>query len=108
MTLDYVVATGRSWCTRSRGQHPLVACAHQDVTGTELGDSLLFERPRPHALAFWTGTRPRVVGVSPSIVPFVYFKRAAAARSPRSRDGRSNVPAFEFKSTRRGVSDPDP
>ena len=91
MTLDYVVATGRSWCTRSRGQHPLVACAHQDVTGTELGDSLLFERPRPHALAFWTGTRPRVVGVSPSIVPFVYSKRAAAARSPRSRYRRSIV-----------------
>ena len=40
---------------------------------------------RPHDLAFWTGTRPRVVGVSPSIVPFVYSKRAAAARSLVSR-----------------------
>ena len=40
---------------------------------------------RPHDLAFWMGTRPRVVGVSPSIVPFVYSKRAAAARSPGSR-----------------------
>ena len=32
-------------------------------------------------LAFWTGTRPRVVGVSPSIVPFLHSKRTAAARS---------------------------
>ena len=31
--------------------------------------------------AFWTGTRPRVVGVSPSIVPFLHSKRTAAARS---------------------------
>ena len=46
---------------------------------------------RPHDLAFWTGTRPRVVGVSPSIVPFVYSKRAAAARSPGSRYRRSSV-----------------
>ena len=46
---------------------------------------------RPHDLAFWMGTRPRVVGVSPSIVPFVYSKRAAAARSPGSRYRRSNV-----------------
>jgi hypothetical protein len=30
---------------------------------------------RPPDLDFWTGTRPRVVGVSPSIVPFVYSKR---------------------------------
>jgi hypothetical protein len=46
---------------------------------------------RPPDLAFWTGTRPRVVGVSPSIVPFLYSKRTAAARSPRSRYGRLNV-----------------
>ena len=38
---------------------------------------------RPHDLAFWTGTRPRVVGVSPSIVPCVHSKRAASARGPR-------------------------
>jgi hypothetical protein len=48
-------------------------------------------RARPPDLAFWTGTRPRVVGVSPSIVPFLYSKRTAAARSPGSRYGRLNV-----------------
>ena len=46
---------------------------------------------RPHDLAFWTGTRPRVVGVSPSIVPFVYSKRAAWTRGLVSRYRRSNV-----------------
>ena len=58
-------------------------------------DSLLFEGAASimynHDLAFWTGTRPRVVGVSPSIAPFVYSKRAAAARSPSSRYRRPNV-----------------
>jgi len=46
---------------------------------------------RPPDLDFWTGTRPRVVGVSPSIVPFLYSKRTAAARSLVSRYGRSIV-----------------
>ena len=46
---------------------------------------------RPPDLAFWTGTRPRVVGVSPSIVPFVYSKRAAWTRGLVSRYRRSNV-----------------
>ena len=54
---------------------------------------------RPPDLAFWTGTRPRVVGVFLSIVPFLYSKDqarggAAAARSPRSRYRRSNVFSF--------------
>ena len=46
---------------------------------------------RPPDLAFWTGTRPRVVGVSPSTVPFLYSKCTAPARSLVSRYGRLNV-----------------
>ena len=46
---------------------------------------------RPHDLADAARTRPRVVGVLLSIVPFVYSKRAAAARSLVSRYRRSNV-----------------
>ena len=46
---------------------------------------------RPHDLATATAAQPEVACVRPSIVPFVYSKRAAAARSPRSRYRRSNV-----------------
>jgi hypothetical protein len=60
-------------------------------------------------LAFWTGTRPRVVGVSPSIVPFLHSKRTAAARSPGSRYRKANVLSpfqvnqpWNYPSTRRG------
>ena len=40
---------------------------------------------QPPALAFWTGTRPQVVTVSPSIVLFEYSKRTAVTRSLVSR-----------------------
>ena len=46
---------------------------------------------RPPDLADAAITRPRVVGVFLSIVPFLYSKRAAAARSLVSRYGRLNV-----------------
>ena len=46
---------------------------------------------RPPDLADAAITRPRVAGVLLSIVPFVYSKRAAAARSPRSRYRRLSV-----------------
>ena len=46
---------------------------------------------RPHDLATGTAAQPEVACVRPSIVPFVYSKRAAAARSPGSRYRRSNV-----------------
>ena len=45
---------------------------------------------QPPALAFWTGTRPQVVTVSPSIVLFLYSKRTAVTRSLVSRYARSN------------------
>ena len=46
---------------------------------------------QPPALAFWTGTRPQVVTVSPSIIPIVCSKRTALTRSLVSRYERSNV-----------------
>ena len=46
---------------------------------------------RPPDLANRLAAQPEVACVRPSIVPFVYSKRAAAARSPRSRYRRSNV-----------------
>ena len=71
------------------GQQPLVRTTATSLE-PRLG-TLSCLSARPPDLAFWTGTRPRVVGVSPSIVPFLYFKRTAAARSPGSRYGRLNV-----------------
>ena len=71
------------------GQHHLARAT--ETSPKRSSGTLSCLSARPHDLAFWTGTRPRVVGVSPSIVPFVYSKRAAAARSPRSRYRRSSV-----------------
>ena len=45
---------------------------------------------QPPTLAFWTGTRPQVVTVSPSIVPCLYSKRTAWAGGLVSRYGRLN------------------
>jgi hypothetical protein len=65
------------------GQQPLVRTTETSLEPRPGTLSCLSARPPD--LDFWTGTRPRVVGVSPSIVPFLYSKRTAAARSPRSR-----------------------
>jgi hypothetical protein len=46
---------------------------------------------RPPDLATATAAQPEVACVRPSIVPFLYSKRTAAARSPGSRYGRLNV-----------------
>ena len=46
---------------------------------------------RPPDLATVTAAQPEVACVRPSIVPFLYSKRAAATRSPRSRYGLSVV-----------------
>jgi len=65
------------------GQQPLVRTTE---TSPEPGrGTLSCLSARPPDLAFWAGTRPRVVSVSPSIVPFLYSKRTAAARSLVSR-----------------------
>ena len=59
---------------------------------------------QPPALAFWTGTRPQVVTVSPSIVLFEYSKRTAVTRSLVSRYGRSNVFCGHYVRTTRGTT----
>jgi hypothetical protein len=64
------------------GQQPLVRTTETSLERSSGTLSCLSARPPD--LAFWTGTRPRAVTVSPSIVPFVYSKRTAAARSPGS------------------------
>ena len=46
---------------------------------------------QPPDLTFWTGTRPQVVTVSPSIVPFLYSKRTAWTGGLVSRYARSIV-----------------
>jgi hypothetical protein len=46
---------------------------------------------RPPDLATATAAQPEVACVRPSIVPFLYSKRTAATRSPRSRHGRLTV-----------------
>jgi hypothetical protein len=88
MTLDYV-GDREAMVYAQLGQQPLVrttATSPEPRPGT-----LSCLSARPPDLAFWTGTRPQVVGVSPTIVPFLYSKRTAAARSLVSRYGRSIV-----------------
>jgi len=66
---------------------------------------------RPPDLADAAGTRPRVVSMFLSTVPFLYSKRTAAARSPGSRYGRSNVLSplrSDQPWTYPGVLDPPP
>jgi hypothetical protein len=46
---------------------------------------------QPPDLATTTAAQPEVACVRPSIVPFLYSKRTAVARSPVSRYGRLNV-----------------
>ena len=88
MTLDHV-GDREAMVYAQLGQQPLVRTTE---TSPELNPGTLScLSARPPDLAFWTGTRPRVVGVSPSIVPFLYSKRTAAARSLVSRYGRLNV-----------------
>jgi len=88
MVLDHV-GDQEAMVYAQLGQQPLArttATSLEPRLGTLSGLSA-----RPPDLAFWTGTRPRVVGVSPSIVPFLYSKRTAAARSPGWRYRKANV-----------------
>ena len=71
------------------GQQPL---ARTTETPLELNlGTLSCLSARPPDLADAAGTRPRVVSMFLSTVPFLYSKRTAAARSPGSRYGRLNV-----------------
>ena len=88
MTLDYV-GDREAMVYAQLGQQPLVR-----TTATSLEPrrgSLSCLSAQPPDLAFWTGTRPQVVSMFLSVVPFLYSKRTAAARSLVSRYGRLNV-----------------
>ena len=88
MTLDHVGDLG-AMVHAQLGQQ-----LHVRTTETSLQRSsglLSCLSARPPDLAFWTGTRPQVVTVSPSIVPFLYSKRTAWTGGLVSRDGRLNV-----------------
>jgi hypothetical protein len=104
MVLDHV-GDQEAMVYAQLGQQPL-ACTTETALEPRLG-TLSCLSARPPDLAFWTGTRPRVVGVSPSIVPFLYSKRTAAARSPDSRYGRLNVLSPYEPTSRRGTSQPN-
>ena len=88
MTLDHV-GDREAMVYAQLGQQPLVR-----TTATSLEPrrgTLSCLSARPPDLAFWTGTRPQVVSMFLSIVPFLYSKRTAAARSLVSRYRKANV-----------------
>ena len=78
MALDHV-GDQEAMVYAQLGHQPLVRTTE---TSPELNPGTLScLSARPPDLADAAGTRPRVVGVSPSIVPFLHSKRMAAARS---------------------------
>ena len=88
MTLDHV-GDQEAMVYAQLGQQPL---ARTTETSPELNPGTLScLSARPPDLADAAGTRPRVVSMFLSTVPFLYSKRTAAARSPGSRYGRLNV-----------------
>jgi hypothetical protein len=88
MTLDYV-GDQEAMVYAQLGQQPL---ARTTETSLELNPGTLScLSARPPDLADAAGTRPRVVSMFLSTVPFVYSKRTAAGRSLGSRYGRSIV-----------------
>ena len=88
ITLDHV-GDQEAMVYAQLGQQPLARTTETSLE-PRLG-TLSYLSARPPDLDFWTGTRPRVLGVSPSIVPFVYSKRTAATQSPGSRYRQSIV-----------------
>jgi hypothetical protein len=102
MVLDHV-GDQEAMVYAQLGQQPLVR-----TTATSLEPrrgTLSCLSARPPDLAFWTGTRPQVVSMFLSIVPFLHSKRTAAARSlvSLSKSERfvavSSTPAVEPSST---------
>ena len=88
MTLDHVGDLG-AMVHAQLGQQ-----LHVRTTETSLQRSsgnLSCLSARPPDLADAAITRPQVVSMFLSIVPFVYSKRTAVTRSPSSRYGRSIV-----------------
>ena len=80
MTLDYV-GDQEAMVHAQLGQQPLARTTETSLQPRQGTHSCL--SAQPPALTLWTGsgTRPQVVTVSPSIVPFLNSKRTAAARS---------------------------
>ena len=88
MTLDHV-GDLEAMVHAQLGQQPL---AHTTETSLQpRRGTLSCLSAQPPDLATATAAQPEVACVRPSIVPFVYSKRAAAARSPGSRYRRSIV-----------------
>ena len=77
MTLDHV-GDQEAMVHAQLGQQPLVRTTETSLEPRQGTHSCL--SAQPPALAFWTGTRPQVVTVSPSIVLFEYSKRTAVTR----------------------------
>ena len=100
MTLDHV-GDREAMVYAQLGQQPLVR-----TTATSLEPrrgTLSCLSARPPDLAFWTGTRPQVVSMFLSIVPFLYSKRTAAARSLVSLIEKRTF-CGRFKHTSRGTT----
>ena len=92
MTLDYV-GDQEAIVYAQLGQQPLARTTETSLA-TEPGHSLSCLSARPPDLADAAGTRNMAPGglhMFLSTVPFVYSKRAAAARSPGSRYRQSIV-----------------
>ena len=88
MTLDHV-GDREAMVDTQLGHQPLVR-----TTATSLEPrrgTLSCLSAQPPDLDFWTAAQPEVACVRLSIVPFLYSKRTAAARSPGSLYGRLNV-----------------
>ena len=82
MTLDHV-GNQEAMVHAQLSQQPLAHTTETSLQPRQGTRSCL--SAQPPALAFWTGTRPQVVTVSPSIVLFEYSKRTAVTRSLVSR-----------------------
>ena len=88
MTLDHV-GDQEAMVYAQLGQQPLARTTETSLE-PRLG-TLSCLSARPPDLATATAAQPEVACVRPSIVPFLYSKRTAAARSLVSRYGRLNV-----------------
>ena len=84
MTLDHVGNQVQEAMVHAQlGQQPLALTTETSLQPRQGTRSCL--SAQPPALGFWTGTRPQVVTVSPSIVLFEYSKRTAVTRPLVSR-----------------------
>ena len=88
MTLDYV-GDEEAVTYAQVDQHPLARTT--ETSPERSSGTLSCLSAWPPDLANRLAAQPEVACVRPSIVPFLYSKRAAATRSPRSRYGQSIV-----------------